>query len=171
MQSTGQTSTQALSLTLMQGSAITYAIPASLVNPLLGNGSIWCSARAGSKLTYSYQLVRWVSRRPLGHTLSRGGPCRGLAELSREPRPLPATSERAQLRIERVPERIAEQVEGEDRQADREAREEPHPRRRLREVHRRSAQHQPPRGRRFLHAEAEEGEGRLEQDGLAEEGR
>src|SRR6266540_4785984 len=89
MQSTGQTSTQALSLTLMQGSAITYAIPASLVNPLLGNGSIWCSARAGSKLTYSYQLVRQVSRRPLAHTPSRGERSRGFAELARAPRASP----------------------------------------------------------------------------------
>src|SRR5437773_5026650 len=135
MQSTGQTSTQALSLTLMQGSAITYAIPASLVNPLLGNGSIWCSARAGSKLTHCYQLVRQVSRCPLGHTPLRWALSRIRRTRARAEGPYPRCSERAQLRIERVPERIAEQVEGEDRQADREAREEPHPRRRLRKVH------------------------------------
>src|SRR6266511_3855658 len=45
MQSTGQTSTQALSLTLMQGSAITYAIAALLLNSLPGKRSDVRSAR------------------------------------------------------------------------------------------------------------------------------
>src|SRR5881397_1065144 len=129
MQSTGQTSTQALSLTLMQGSAITYAIPASLVNPLLGNVSDWCSRRANSHILTN--LSGGCQAALPGHTLSKRD-----RRLSPAPRAPPAISERPQLRIERVPERIAEEVEGEDRQADRESRKDRHPRRRFGEVHR-----------------------------------
>src|SRR5712692_1619384 len=146
MQSTGQTSTQALSLTLMQGSAITYAIPASLVNPLLGNGSIWCSARAGQTHIFLPTCPAGV-KLPSRATLSQSGTLADSPNSPEHPRPLPAISERAQLRIERVPERIAEEVEGEDRQADRESEKDGHPRRRFGEVHRCAAQHQSPRRR------------------------
>src|SRR6266849_5991869 len=169
MQSTGQTSTQALSLTLMQGSAITYAIPASLVSPLLGNGSTSVRLSPG-KLTYTYQLVPRVSSCPREPHSLNVGPLADSPNPPEHPGPLPAISERAQLRIERVPKRVAEEVEGEDRQADRETREDRHPRRRLGEVHRCAAQHQSPRRRRLLDAEPQEGQGSLEQDGLAEKG-
>src|SRR4029450_641620 len=56
MQSTGQTSTQALSLTLMQGSAITYAIQNLPKTQLYFPAHAWVR-----KPDYFYQLVPLVS--------------------------------------------------------------------------------------------------------------
>src|SRR5215510_4060321 len=144
MQSTGQTSTQALSLTMMQGSAITYAIPASWMPGCAGNRRRFVGFRRGKT-----DVV--VSMSP--HTVKRFGPLKG-----------------AQFRVERVAQRVAEEVEREYRQADREPGEDGHPGRRLRKLHRRAPQHEPPRCRRLLHAETEEGQRRLEENRLAEEG-
>src|SRR5262245_3684853 len=98
MQSTGQTSTQALSLTLMQGSAITYAIRNLPVDPV----GILGRARAQTHILLSTcpPGVKPSTTRSPRH---RGSQC-------------------AQLGVERVAKRIAEQVEREDRQADREPR-------------------------------------------------
>src|ERR671925_34664 len=123
MQSTGHTSTQALSLTLMQGSAITYGIgdlPISLsglVRPRLFNSA----AR-------DCQVFRALKRISL----------------------------RSEARVQRVPERVPEQVEREHREADSDARENRHPGRRLRELDGGAAKHQAPRRQWLLHAEPEE---------------
>ena len=74
----------------------------------------------------------------------------------------------AQARVERVAQRVAEEVESEYAEADREAREDRHPGRGFGELHRGAAQHQSPGRGRLLHAQAEEGERGLEQDRLAE---
>src|SRR5215468_3663729 len=57
MQSTGQTSTQALSFTLMQGSAMMYAITASCER----HGVLVGDRRRAAKPTYLYQLACEVS--------------------------------------------------------------------------------------------------------------
>src|SRR5438445_116256 len=75
----------------------------------------------------------------------------------------------AQPRIERVAQRIAEEVEPEHGEADGDARCDREPRRALEELHARAAEHETPRRRRLEHAEAEERQRRLEQDRLAEE--
>src|ERR1700682_4707915 len=77
-------------------------------------------------------------------------------------------SERAELRIERIPQRIAEEVEGEDGQADRDAWEDAHPRRGLGNLDGRAPQHQSPGRRGLLDAQAQKGQRGLEQDRLAE---
>src|SRR4030095_9528320 len=123
MQSTGQTSTQSLSLTLMQGSAITYAIPASWMTSCAGNRRRFVGFRRGKT-----DVV--VSIAP--QTVKRFGHLEG-----------------TQLRVERVAQRIAEEVEREDGEADRKPGEDGHPRRRLRELHRRAPPHEPPRRRRL----------------------
>src|SRR5215469_14197270 len=61
MQSTGQTSTQALSLTLMQGSAMTYAISYLLLTRCSTSDGF--RSAADGKPTYLYQLVPQVSSR------------------------------------------------------------------------------------------------------------
>src|SRR3989304_9048433 len=98
MQSTGQTSTQPLSFTLMHGSAMIYAIRASLANR--SPGEISLQVLDGPHHFY-----------PNGNGVSSLG---GLLE-------------RAELRIQGVPERVPEQVEGEDPQADGQSREDGHP--------------------------------------------
>src|SRR5215813_14971074 len=127
MQSTGQTSTQALSFTLMQGSAMIYAITASCEPHGLPRRR---SARGAQNL-------------------------RSCINLPRRCQAVWADSERPELGVERVAERIAEKIEGEYGQTDGEPREHGHPGRRLGEVHGRAAQHEPPRRGRLLHPEAE----------------
>src|SRR5207247_7934851 len=73
-----------------------------------------------------------------------------------------------ELRIPRVPKRSTEEVEAQDRQADRQAGEDREPRRLLHEGAAGARQHQAPRRRRRLGADAEEGERRLDQDRVAE---
>src|SRR5437763_16886404 len=136
MQSTGQTSTQALSFTLMHGSAMMYGIRASRAV-----SSIW-----------SDQALLTRRRYCVKHS-GRFGPYR-------------RGSLRPQPRIERVAERIAEQIEGEHGEADRHARENGHPGRRLGELDGRAAQHEAPGRRRLLHAEAEERQRRLGENRL-----
>src|SRR5262245_19820206 len=77
-----------------------------------------------------------------------------------------ASSERAEFRVESVPKRIAEEIEGEHGQADGQAGEQPHPRCLLGKFDGRSPQHQTPCRRRFLDAESEEGQRCFEQNGL-----
>src|SRR2546428_6954251 len=127
MQSTGQTSTQALSLTLMHGSAIIYGIgiPLSDARPLRSDQMICTGLHA------SCQVFRILTA---GYRASLG--------------PQPG--------VERVAQRIAEQIEGEDGEADREPGEDRHPRRRLGELDGGAAEHQAPRRRRLRHAQAEE---------------
>src|SRR4030095_8349036 len=144
MQSTGQTSTQALSLTLMQGSAITYAIPASWMTGCAGNRRGFAGFRRG-------QADVVVSMIP--HTVKRFGPL-----------------ERAQLWVERVAHRIPEEIEREDGEADREPREDGHPGRGLREFDRRPPPHEPPRRRRLLPPPPHETQRGFEEDRLAQEG-
>src|SRR5262249_10095399 len=142
MQSTGQTSTQALSLTLMQGSAITYGIE---IPPCR-----W--RRCG-------QTREFLPEFP--------GTCQANGDLAG---PLTTRLLRAQAWIERVTQRVAEEVEGEHGQADGETREDRHPGRLLGELHGGATKHEAPRRRRLGHAKAQERQRRLEQDGLPEEG-
>src|SRR5688572_2154479 len=76
------------------------------------------------------------------------------------------SSANAEAGIERIAQRVADQVEGEDGEADGQSGEDGQPRRALGELEAAAAQHQPPRGRRLGDAEAEEAERRFEQDGL-----
>src|SRR2546428_2343574 len=73
-----------------------------------------------------------------------------------------------ELRIPRVPQRITEEVKAQHGQADRQAREDREPRGLLHERAARAAEHQAPRRGRRLGADAEEGERRLDQNGVAE---
>src|SRR5882724_1251744 len=73
-----------------------------------------------------------------------------------------------ELRVPRVPQRITEEVEAQDGQADRQPRENREPRGLLHEGAARAAQHQAPRRGRRLGADPEEGERRLDQDRVAE---
>src|SRR5215831_21357486 len=73
-----------------------------------------------------------------------------------------------QLRIPRVTKRITEEVEAQDRQADGQAREDREPRSLLHEGATRARQHEAPRRRGRLGADAEERERRLDQDRVAE---
>src|SRR2546425_769428 len=73
-----------------------------------------------------------------------------------------------ELRIPRVPQRITEEVEAQDGQADRQAREYREPRGLLHERAAGARQHQAPRRGRRLGPDAEEGERRLDQDRVAE---
>src|SRR6267143_2661356 len=109
MQSTGQTSTQALSFTLMQGSAMIYGIRASRAV-----SSIWSDHALLTRRPY---CVKQTGRLP---------PWRG----SLGPQP----------GIERVAQRIAEEIEREHGEADGQAREDGHPRRGLRELDGRATQ-------------------------------
>src|SRR5215472_14822758 len=140
MQSTGHTSTQALSFTLIQGSAMMYAITASCD---------WHGILVGDR--------RWAENP------------RSCINLPQRCQAFTGRSERAQLRVERVAQRVAEEIEGEHGEADGEAGKDGHPRRRLREVHRRAAEHEAPRRGGLLDAEPEKGERGFEEDGLAEE--
>ncbi len=70
------------------------------------------------------------------------------------------------LGVEPVAEAVAEEVEGEHGERDGEAGEQDHPGRRLVEIRARARQHQAPGRRRLSHAEPEERQARLEQDGL-----
>src|SRR5919197_3227131 len=69
----------------------------------------------------------------------------------------------AQLRVPGVSESITEEVESEDRDADGETGEDGQPRRLLHEGSAGAAQHQPPRRRRRLRADAEEAQRRLDE--------
>src|SRR6266446_10764017 len=70
MQSTGQTSTQALSLTLMQGSAITYAIPASLLTRYSGK-----DLRFGPRPSANpHILINWYDECQAGDARLSGRP-------------------------------------------------------------------------------------------------
>src|SRR5947199_1693860 len=164
MQSTGHTSTHALSFTLMHGSAMMYGIEASQfsVSPAACSGWLnpWICTRiaAACQALGRYSEVReagverWAARdavRPL-----RDAVARTFAQARR--------LLRAQAWVERVAQRVAEEVEREDRETDREPGEDRHPRRRLGELDGGSAQHEPPRGRRLRHPEAETGERRRE---------
>src|SRR5207249_9242575 len=73
-----------------------------------------------------------------------------------------------ELRIPRIPESITEQVEAEHRQADRQTGKDRQPGRLLHERPARARQHQSPRRRGRLGADAEERERRLDQDRVAE---
>ena len=73
-----------------------------------------------------------------------------------------------QLRVERVPERIAEEVEAEHAEADRDAREQRDPRRLLGVRRGGAREHQAPRRRRLRRAEPQVRQGRLGQDRGAE---
>src|SRR5439155_27261666 len=81
------------------------------------------------------------------------------------PLPLALTPE---LRIPRVPQRITEEVEAQDGQADRQTGKDREPGRLLHERAAGAAQHQAPRRSRRLGPDAEERERRLDQDGIAE---
>src|SRR2546427_11759092 len=80
-------------------------------------------------------------------------------------------SGRSQPRIERVAERVPEQVEAEHREADRDARGDREPWRLLEELHAGAAEHESPRRRRLEHPETEERERGFEQDRLHQEER
>src|SRR5262244_4240356 len=108
MQSTGQTSTQALSFTLMQGSAMIYGIRASRAL-----ASIWSDHALSPRPVF---CVKHSER---------------LASSSRVLRVVPRGSLSAQPRIEGVAKRIAEQIEREDREADRQPGKHRHPRSRF----------------------------------------
>src|SRR5437660_6735806 len=73
-----------------------------------------------------------------------------------------------ELRIPRVPKRITEEVEAQHGQADGEAGEDREPRRLLHEGAAGAREHQAPRRRRRLRADAQERQGRLDQDRVAE---
>src|SRR2546425_6446524 len=73
-----------------------------------------------------------------------------------------------ELRIPRVTKRITEEVEAQDGQADRQAGKDREPRRLLHERAPGARQHQAPRRRRRLRADAQERERRLDQDRVAE---
>src|SRR6266705_6221211 len=73
-----------------------------------------------------------------------------------------------ELRIPRVTQRITEEVEAQDGQADRQAGEYREPGRLLHERPAGARQHQAPRRGRRLGPHAEEGQGRLDQDGVPE---
>src|SRR5262245_60517457 len=75
-----------------------------------------------------------------------------------------------EARIEIVPQTVAEQIEGEHGEADRDTREEDHPGRLPVEVGGIAREHQPPGGGRLGHAEAEERQRGLRQDSLRDEG-
>src|SRR5207245_2966113 len=170
MQSTGHTSTHALSFRFMHGSAMMYGSEASQfsVSPAACSG--WLNPWICTRITAACQALgrcsevreagveRWAARdavRPLRNAVAR--------TLAQARRLL-----RAQAWVERVAQRVAEEVEREDRETDREPGEDRHPRRRLGELDGGSAQHEPPRGRRLRHPEAEKGERRLEEDCLPE---
>src|SRR6266853_1756077 len=108
MQSTGQTSTQALSFTLMHGSAMMYGIRSS-------------HYRAPFE-------VRSVPSEAIGFCTRIPAMCQAfrlvVAVLS--PRTVPLLG--LEARVERVTQRVAEEVEREDGQTDREPREDRHPR-------------------------------------------
>src|SRR5712691_9142197 len=105
--------------------------------------------------------VRPLSRGPRG----RKTPWVGLTEAHGATHPTPPLL-RPEARVESVAQRVAEEVEREDREADRKPGEDRHPRRRLGELNGGAAKHEAPRGGRLRHAEAEERERRLEQDRL-----
>src|SRR5260370_40751906 len=72
-----------------------------------------------------------------------------------------------ELRIPRVPQRTTEEVEAQDGQADRQAREDREPRGLLHERAPGARQHQTPRRRRRLRADPEKRKRRLDQDRVA----
>src|SRR6185437_12388269 len=74
----------------------------------------------------------------------------------------------AQARIQRVAERVAQQVRAEDGQADREAGEQHEPRRLLRVLRGGDREHAAPRRIRLRHTQAQERQSGLDQDGAAE---
>src|SRR5205085_3382553 len=78
------------------------------------------------------------------------------------------TSALAELRVPGVTERVAEQVEREHGQADREAGEDREPRRLLHERAARAAQHESPRRRGRLRPDTEEAQRGLDEDRVAE---
>jgi hypothetical protein len=73
-----------------------------------------------------------------------------------------------QLGIQRISQRVAEQIEAEHGKADGETREDRHPRRAFGIFLRTPAQHEAPSGRRLLHAQAKVRQGRLDQDRLTD---
>src|SRR5439155_9879741 len=154
MQSTGHTSTHALSFTLMHGSAIMYGIKASQFGVSAAACSGWLNPWICTRIAAACQaLAARDAVRPLRDAVART-------------RALARRLLRAQAWVERIAQRVAEEVEREDRETDREPGEDRHPRRRLGELDGGSAQHEPPRGRRLRHPEAEKGERRLEEDCL-----
>src|SRR3989475_5503614 len=170
MQSTGHTSTHALSFTLMHGSAMMYGIAASQfsVSPAACSGWLnpWictriaaaCQALGCCSEVREAGVERWAARdavRPLRNAVAR--------TLAQARRLL-----RAQAWVERVAQRDAEEVEREDRETDREPGADRHPRRRRGQRDGGTPQQAPPRGRRLRHPEAEKGERRLEEDCLPE---
>src|SRR5213594_3028545 len=163
MQSTGHASTHALSFTLMHGSAMMYGIEASQfsASPAACSGRLnpWICTRIAAACQALGVAARSARLASSGRPL-RDAVARTLAQARR--------LLRAQAWVERVAQRVAEEVEREDRETDREPGEDRHPRRRLGELDGGSAQHEPPRGRRLRHPEAEKGERRLEEDCLPE---
>src|SRR3989337_1969035 len=108
MQSTGQTSTHALSLTLMHGSAIMYGIQASRCVRI--------------RWVWSDQRFLYPNHRRLSSFPRSSAPPRRLASLG------------AKARVEGVAQGVAEEVEGEDGEADREPWKDRHPGRPLSEL-------------------------------------
>src|SRR6266852_1512901 len=82
----------------------------------------------------------------------------------------PGTSGAPQSWIERVAESIAEEIRAEDGQTDGDAREEHEVRRLLRVLRRRDGEHATPRGIRLRNAQAQKGQGRLDENCPAELG-
>src|SRR5215510_12584879 len=80
----------------------------------------------------------------------------------------PPLSLTAQLRIPRVPQRITEEVEAQDGQTDRQPGENREPGRLFHERPAGARQHQAPRWGRRLGSHAQERQGRLDQDRVAE---
>ncbi len=101
----------------------------------------------------------------VGYGLDAGERYRNLPYVARLPGGLAVP---AQLRIPRVAQRVAEEVEGEHRQADGESRKDRQPRRLLHEGAAGAAQHQSPGRRGRLGADPEEGQRGLDEDGIAE---
>src|SRR5262245_45745383 len=147
MQSTGHTSTHALSLTLMQGSAMTYGIRTSL------DFEHFPCRESGQNHRFVAYFSQRVNRSPgvfTGSSVSSAG--------------IPAvdsgTPHRASLCaqawVERISQGVPEQVEGEDGEADCQSRKDRDPRRRLRELDGRSTKHEAPRRDGLLHSEPKE---------------
>src|SRR5262249_42415724 len=109
MQSTGHTSTQALSFTLIQGSAMIYAITASSDRHGLVAGGRGGADTPRSCITLP---LRWHA--------------------------VPGRQEAAGVRAERGGQRVAEEIEGDPGEADGGVGKDSHPRRRFREVDRRA---------------------------------